>query len=73
MVVPCFLPHLGDVELEDTGDNAPSIQLEIAQMAARHRSQTAVWWCSRIEGRSVKCRSRQMIALFDVLSENVLQ
>lgn len=61
MVVPCFLPHR--VVLENTGDNAPNIRLDIAQMAVRHRSQTAVCWCLRIVGRSAECRSRQMNAL----------
>ena len=65
MVVPYFLPLPDAGALaQSIGDNAPRTREDIAQLAERHRSQTAVCWCSQIEGRSVGCRSRQMIALF---------
>ena len=66
MVVPCFLRHLAGAVFDDTEDNAPRSRLEIVQMAVQHRSQTAACWCWQIAGRSVECRSRQMIALFDI-------
>ena len=67
MFVPCFLPHQdAEVLVEDIGCNAQRTRLDNAQVAARHRSQTAVCWCWQIADRSVECRSRQKNALFDV-------
>lgn len=64
MVVPYFLQHQdAEALVEDTERSAPRTRLDISQMVVRHRSQTAVCWCSQIVDRSVGCRSRQMIAL----------
>jgi len=66
IVVPCFLPHQdAGAIVEDTESSVPHTRLEVAQIAVRHRSQTALCWCWQTVDRSVGCRSRQMNALFD--------
>lgn len=72
MVVPCFLLHLGgEAVVEDTGRIVARTRLDNALMEVRHRNQTAVCWYWQIAGRSVVCRSRQMIALMDVFTQKM--